>query len=467
VVTDCVGYLEGFFECQACDDCPTSIISMANVEDRYRVMYIQGESITVHMDDRDEVFMWRDKMYVADFSDWLACEDNGVQELYSGLNLLTVQDKESMYTHREVRKALEAGEFLKALGYPSEQDALEILRSVNVSNIPHSPDDVRRFYAIYGPQVAAVRGKTTKSHPKIRMVGDEGAKLQITNQDLVAVVMHVARERFLISISAPLGLLLVCHLQSLTTHELGQGLQKHLNTLRSRGFDAKKVSVDPYKSFEGLQGVFPGVAIDLSGAGDHLDKVYTKIRWLKETMRSIVSALPYKLAKERVKDLVTYAVGRMNLHSTDMLVSTECPRVRFTGKTPDYASELGLAFGDYVEAYNPNAHAKSNDIFTPKTEPCITLYPVMNTNGSWVMLNLNTKAYVRRLQWRKCNTPLSVINRLNEMAGITGVVEADRIGGDDMEEEEQLPIHRRLVRDPSRWKGTICLCSDVRKLAGP
>jgi hypothetical protein len=128
--------------------------------------------------------------------------------------------------------------------------------------------------------------------------------------------------------------------------------------------------------------------------------------------------------------LVTYAVGRMNLRSTDMLISIEYPRVRFTGKRPDYASELGLAFGDYVEAYKPNAHAKSNDIFTSKTEPCIALYPVMNMNGSWLMLNLNTKAYFRIPQWRKCNTPLSVINILNEMTGVTGVVEADRIGVD-------------------------------------
>jgi hypothetical protein len=109
----------------------------------------------------------------------------------------------------------------------------------------------------------------------------------------------------------------------------------------------------------------------------------------------------------------------MNLRSTDMLISIEYPRVRFTGKRPDY-----------VEAYKPNAHAKSNDIFTSKTEPCIALYPVMNMNGSWLMLNLNTKAYFRIPQWRKCNTPLSVINILNEMTGVTGVVEADRIGVD-------------------------------------
>jgi hypothetical protein len=35
--TEWMGYLDGFFDCQACDDCPTNIISMAWVEDMYPV----------------------------------------------------------------------------------------------------------------------------------------------------------------------------------------------------------------------------------------------------------------------------------------------------------------------------------------------------------------------------------------------------------------------------------------------
>jgi hypothetical protein len=49
--TDRIGHLEGFFDCQAGDNCPTNIISMARVEDMYPMSYSQGESITVHMDD--------------------------------------------------------------------------------------------------------------------------------------------------------------------------------------------------------------------------------------------------------------------------------------------------------------------------------------------------------------------------------------------------------------------------------
>jgi len=52
-----VGYLEVFFDCQACDSCPANILSMADIEDTYPVTYEQGVSITVHMDGRDVVFV--------------------------------------------------------------------------------------------------------------------------------------------------------------------------------------------------------------------------------------------------------------------------------------------------------------------------------------------------------------------------------------------------------------------------
>jgi hypothetical protein len=70
-----VGYLDGFFECQACTDCPVNIISMSDVEDRYLMMWVKGESFTVHMDELDLVFYRRDKKWVADFSYWIINEE--------------------------------------------------------------------------------------------------------------------------------------------------------------------------------------------------------------------------------------------------------------------------------------------------------------------------------------------------------------------------------------------------------
>jgi hypothetical protein len=58
---------------------------------------------------------------------------------------MTASDRESMYTRKEVCKALEAGEFLKSLRYPTEREAISIVRDGNVLNIPYRVDVVRRF----------------------------------------------------------------------------------------------------------------------------------------------------------------------------------------------------------------------------------------------------------------------------------------------------------------------------------
>jgi hypothetical protein len=37
--------------------------------------------------------------------------------------------------------------------------------------------------------------------------------------------------------------------------------------------------------------------------------------------------------------------------------------------------EYSLAFGDYVESYDPKAHKDSNNVLVPCTEPCVALCP--------------------------------------------------------------------------------------------
>jgi hypothetical protein len=393
--TDRIGHLEGFFDCQAGDNCPTNIISMARVEDMYPMSYSQGESITVHMDDRDLVFKRREGMYVADFSDWVVDDEERVKEIHRDLCLSTVEERESLYTRKQVRLALEAGEYLRALGYPSLKDAVNFVRDGNVRNIPYGVEDVRRFFDIYGGQVAALRGKTTPRHHKVRTMEDANMKQQITRQTMVADVMYVCGEKFLVSVSSPLEVLLVKHVLSLSVQDLGTGVQSHVNTLRSRGFEPQRIFVDPHKSLVALQGAFPGIEIDACGAGDHLDKVDIKIRRLKELMRSVLADLPYSLPKERVKDLVTYGVSRLNNRSTSALNDQASPRVRLTGVVPDFQQEFGLAFGDYAEVYDPKSSKRSNDVKVPRTEPCIALYP---SAPEWIVDFLQFKYQLLRTQ---------------------------------------------------------------------
>jgi hypothetical protein len=60
---------------------------MSQVEDMYPITYAQGESITVHMDDRDVIFKRHDGMHVANFTDWLVEDEERVNEIHSDLCL--------------------------------------------------------------------------------------------------------------------------------------------------------------------------------------------------------------------------------------------------------------------------------------------------------------------------------------------------------------------------------------------
>jgi hypothetical protein len=96
-----MGFLDGFFECQACDMCPTNVLSMVDIEDLYPVTYVQGKSITVQMDERDIIFVCREKMHVADFSDWIGEDCSTTIRLQKELCLMTVMEREALYTRKD------------------------------------------------------------------------------------------------------------------------------------------------------------------------------------------------------------------------------------------------------------------------------------------------------------------------------------------------------------------------------
>jgi len=91
---DRIGLLERFCECHTCDNCPANILSMADVEDKFAITWNPGESIIVHLEERDMVFTRKNKIWVGDFSDWIVSDKEHHRELQTSLSLLTVKEKE-------------------------------------------------------------------------------------------------------------------------------------------------------------------------------------------------------------------------------------------------------------------------------------------------------------------------------------------------------------------------------------
>jgi hypothetical protein len=119
MVVEHVGDLEGFFEVCASDEVRANILSFAAVEDMYEVTYSRGEGFTVHIPERDIVFRRRDNLYIVDWAE--------VGSVHA-----TVQENESLYSAKQVRRAKLAHEFVRNCGYPSPAEAVHIVQDGNV-----------------------------------------------------------------------------------------------------------------------------------------------------------------------------------------------------------------------------------------------------------------------------------------------------------------------------------------------
>jgi hypothetical protein len=130
-----------------------------------------------------------------------------------------------------------------------------MVRDGNVLNIPHSVDDVHWLYDIYGPQVEGLQGRTTHNHATRKSTADPSARIERTNQELTMDVMHIKGVKFLVSISSPLELLMICHVKALDKESIGVGVQSHILLLRSRGFIPWRIFVDTHKTLASLIGM--------------------------------------------------------------------------------------------------------------------------------------------------------------------------------------------------------------------
>ncbi len=392
------GYLPDFFEVYTSAETKANVLSFAEVEDRYRITYVPKEAFIVHLEDRDITFQRRGKLYVAKWED--------VRGLYN-----TVHEMESLYTKAEVTRARVAYDLLKNAGYPSLDEFIHLVEDGNIQELLGvSRSDIRRAFEIYGLPVEYVRGKMTRKTVSRTKLQEE-LKAENKDQVLYSNVMVIDSQKFLLTVCEPLQLTLQTPVERETVHALGTALQGQLSTLRERGFAPTVVHVDPQSAFQGLRTQFPGIVIDVGGARDFIAKVDAKIRRVKELYRSVKAGLAWSLPVSRVKDLVAYAVSRINLRRTSALHGTLSPCVLFTGCKLSYKKELSLAFGDYIEV-----HASMTNTSKERSVPCIALYPCANASGMWNFWSLSSKQYLRRSVWTKMVTNDLVIRTLNGLA---------------------------------------------------
>lgn len=388
----------------------TNLLAFSEVEDRYKVKYRRRIGFDVHVSDNIVLAFRRigNNLYGCDLANYV----DKLRELDSsgGAEVdVTVDELKSQYSVDEVRRAKEAREFMRKLGYPSVRDMVKLIVKGGIINCPVTVDDIVRAEKLFGPDVASLKGKTTKR----KVSGSQRIEVPRSStkeQKFYSDIFFWREQGFLLTLAKPLDLMFISPLTKSTTKAYYRELlQGHIDQMSSHGFRVTMIHVDPEKALAALEHAFPDIVVDVTGAKRHVRIIERAIRTVKERMRATEAGLPFKVPRRFVVGIGRAVVARLNIFPASASPDALGPRELFTGIKLDYKRDLKFSVGDYVQTYESLDKTNGPE---ERTRGCIALYPLNNKAGSWKFYSLSSDREISRDDGAILPMPDVVIDRL-------------------------------------------------------
>ena len=344
-----------------------------------------------------------------------------------GTVLATVAENEAGLTERELTLARLAKEFIRMLGYPSPRSAVDMLNAGAIINSPITALDIHNAYKVYGPDVAALRGKTTA---QATVPYHQPQLLPTIRRDQVLSVdiMFADKHAFLVGVTSPLGMITCTHLGKgvggRAKASIRKALSDQITVYKSKQFRVTTLLSDGEGAIASLTSEIQGsgITVNPNGSGQHAVVVERNLRTIKERARSIISSLAFVIASSLLPYLVYYVVCRINLVPRRGGIAHVSPRESFLGIKADYTRDFKCSFGDYLECTVPT----TDNSLQPRTQACIALCPT-GTQGAMRCLCLSTGGIVTRTAFKVLPTPDYIIKLMNEKANKEGGITVDAV----------------------------------------
>ena len=303
----------------------------------------------------------------------------------------TVRENFEGYTKHDLEKAKEARRLQGMIGNPTEREFVGMVREKLIANCPITVHDVDNANRIFGPDLANLRGKQTRTKPervRVEIVQIPRDFVQLHKYvTLVADVMFVNGLPFLITSSRGISLVTIEYLKSRTAKRLIHTLERVIRIYGTAGFIVQTALMD--MEFEKLRDKLPNVTLNTTAAREHVGEIERKIRVVKERARSTISILPYKLLPKLVIiELMHFCVMWMNSFPVKSGISEKwSPREIVSRHKLDAKMHCKVPFGAYCEVHVDPDITNTMD---PRAEWGICLGPTGNMQGSYKFLSLST-----------------------------------------------------------------------------
>jgi hypothetical protein len=337
--------------------------------------------------------------------------------------LTTVADNRSMFTPRQLQDADTARALYRKIGRPSEAAFLHILRHNLIRNCPVTVEDAQRATLIYGPDLATLKGKTTRraAAPHVPTFSPEPVPRHVlahhSDVTLCMDFLYVQGMCFLHSISRTIAFRTLSHVTSRGKRTILDEFRRILRLYQPRGFRVRDVHAD--NEFECIRDDIRPIELDIVPADSHVGEVERSVRTLKERTRCTVHGLPYKrLPKLMVREILKKELACLNMFpQPGSIAGNVSPNTIVTGKgLPDY-NQMTIEFGAYAQVFEDNDPTNTTKA---RTVGAIALTRTGNANGDYYFMSLATGARLSRHAWTELPITDDAIARVEALAAAEG-----------------------------------------------
>jgi acetolactate synthase regulatory subunit len=316
-----------------------------------------------------------------------SAKNNTINNHVSAYTLIsTVKKQKAMFSPREVRDADHARALYCKLGRPSEEEFQHILSGNLLRNCPVSVHDAKRALTIYGPDIATIKGSTTRSNAATRIATFEAVPLPASirehhnNVTLCVDFFFVQGLIFMHTISRGIGFRTVSRVNDRNKPTILKEIKAVLHVYRSRGFSVCDIHAD--NEFACIREDIRPIQLNIIPADSHVGEVERSIRTIKERLRSCVHGLPFKrLPILLLTHMVSDVVRCLNMFPwTNGISTTLSPVSIVTGAAPPDFNTMRIEFGSYAQVFEDNLITN-----TPRarTLGAIALNPTGNAQGDY------------------------------------------------------------------------------------
>jgi hypothetical protein len=307
----------------------------------------------------------------------------------------TVSGNKQGFMKREIKGAEAARALYATLSYPSWKDYKWVIQSNQIKNCPVTVEDVDVAHTIWGKNIAALKGKTTRSKPDpvARDFVKVPAELLNMHRDvfLTVDIFFVNKIPFFLTLSRRICFTAVNHLADRTVAQIFKAFKEMYQYYLQRGFRITTVHADgefePLKNL--IESMPSGPMVNLASSNEHVPEIEHRIRVVKERCRATRHSLPFeRIPKLLTIHIVFHAVRLLNYFPTKGGVSdTLSPKTILSGETLDFKKHLHLQIRQYCQVHEEDTPRNSQ---RPRTKGAICLGPNGNLQGGFKFMALSS-----------------------------------------------------------------------------